>query len=59
MGTCFLVFVEEGTRKIKCGADERRRQRLDGAEPLFLSRRDRNANESLPVYHIRTVTWIE
>ena len=26
----------EGIRTIKCGADERRRRRLDGDEPLFL-----------------------
>jgi len=29
-------IYEEEIRKIKCGADERRRRRLDGADPLFL-----------------------
>jgi len=34
---------------IKCGADERRRRRLDGAEPLFsFATAKENANESLP-----------
>ena len=35
LGIRFLAFWEEETRKMKCGADERRRRRLDGAEPLF------------------------
>ena len=31
----FRNFLRVGIRKIKCGADERRRRRLDGGEPLF------------------------
>jgi len=33
-GIILLIFMEEGTRTIKCNADERCRRRLDGAEPL-------------------------
>ena len=32
----WVCFCEKWTRRIKCGADERRRRRLDGAEPQFL-----------------------
>ena len=35
LGIRFLAFWEEETRKMKCGVDERRRRRPDGAEPLF------------------------
>ena len=49
--SAFLVHWEEGTRTIPCGADERRRRRLDGAEPQFSPTIvGENANESLPVF---------
>ena len=59
-----LLFVSpsgrEGTRMIQCGADERRRRRLDGAEPLFsFAKAKENANESLPVYQkMRIPKWV-
>ena len=35
-GFCHLLFfILRETRKMKCGADERRRRGLDRAEPLF------------------------
>ena len=52
-GILFLILTSgrKGTRMIQCGADERRRRRLDGAEPLFsFAKAKENANESLPVY---------
>ncbi len=45
---CFLLPAE--IRKIKCGADERRRRGLDRGDPIFLPL-GRNANES-PAGHI-------
>ena len=42
-------MLEEGTRKIKCGADKRRRRGLDRAE--HLSAQSADANESLSAYH--------
>lgn len=44
----FYSCKEGGTRTIKCGADERRRRRLDGAEPISALCVD--ATESLPMY---------
>ena len=41
-----IFVLQGGTRKIKCGADERRRRGLDRADPLF-SPIGENANESL------------
>ena len=46
----FLLLRKEGTRIIKCGADERRSRGLDRATPYYVPQKGNIGNESLPVY---------